>query len=91
MFEFTYRTINPDPPAYEHDLADALFAIMSESVHEPEAIVAALNERGLKPSGGGEWTVASFKSEVRRLGTWTNSVGAPVGAHSRPGASQRRQ
>lgn len=48
--EFTYRTISLTPPAYERELAEALFGILGSSVHEPEAIAAALNEAGFRPS-----------------------------------------
>lgn len=85
--EFTYRTINLTPPAYERELAEALFGILGRSIHEPERIAAALNEAGFAPSGGGQWSAASFKAEMRRLGAWTNSVGAPLGGHGQPGLS----
>jgi|SRR5579863_195082 len=87
--EFTYRTINLTPPAYERELAERLFGILGSSVHEPEAIAAALNEVGFKPSDGAQWSAATFEEEMRRLGSWTNSVGAPVGTHGQPGLSLR--
>jgi hypothetical protein len=87
--EFTYRTINLTPPAYERELAQTLFGILGRSVHKPDSIAAALNEAGFKPRGGGEWSGSAFKEEMRRLGSWTNSVGASVGAHAYPGSSQR--
>lgn len=89
LTEFTYRTINLTPPAYERELAEALFGILGRSVHEPQAIAAALNESGFEPHGGGRWSADSFRAEMQRLGSWSNSVGAPVGAHGYPGASLR--
>ena len=89
MSEYTYRTFNPNPSEYERALADALFAIMGKSVHDLEGIVAGLNLAGHKPKGGGTWTIELFKREIQHLGTWTNSIGAPVGAHGVPGASGR--
>lgn len=71
--EFTYRTISLTPPEYERELAEALFGILGRSVHEPEAIAAALNEAGFKPSGGGQWSETAFRAEMQRLGSWTGS------------------
>jgi hypothetical protein len=87
--EFTYRTISLTPPAYERELAEVLFGILGSSVHEPEAIAAALNEAGFMPSSGGQWSATAFMAEMQRLGSWTNSVGARVGAHGYPGLSLR--
>lgn len=89
--QFTYRTINLSPPVYERELADTLFVILGRSIHEPEAIAAALNEAGFSPEGGGQWSAASFRQEMRRLGSWSNSVGAPVGTHGQPGLSLREE
>ena len=89
MSEYTYRTFNQKPSEYERELADALFAIMGKSVHDLEGIIAGLNLAGHQPKGGGTWTSALFNREIQRLGTWTNSIGAPVGAHGVPGVSGR--
>ena len=70
---FTYRTINLTPPAYERELAETLFGILGNSVHESEAIAAALNGAGFKPSGGGQWSAAACRAEMQRLGSWTGS------------------
>lgn len=87
--DFTYRTFNPAPTGYERELADALFTIMGRSIHDPAAIATELNRTGPKPAHGGPWTETSFKAEMRRLGTWTNSIGAPLGEHTLPGAARR--
>jgi hypothetical protein len=89
MSAYTYRTFNTTPSEYERDLADALFAIMGKSVHDLAGIVAGLNQAGPMPKDGGTWTSELFKAEMQRLGTWTNSIGAPVGAHGVPGVSWR--
>ena len=87
--DYTYRTFNLDPSNHERELADALFAIMGRSTHDLAALVAELNRTGPAPQGGGTWSTDSFKAEMKRLGTWTNSIGASVGTHGVPGFSRR--
>ena len=89
MPDYLYRTINLTPSDYERQLSDALFAIMGRSIHDPSGIASELNKTGPNPEKGERWTAELLKSEMRRLGTWTNSIGAPVGAHSAPGVSKR--
>ena len=89
MHEFTYRTFNQSPPEYERKLADALFKIMGKSVHDLDDIVAGLNQAGITSEDGRAWTIALFKDEMQRRGTWTNCIGAPVGTHRVPGVSGR--
>ena len=89
MSTYTYRTFNLSPPDYERELSDALFAIMGHALHDPSGIVAELNKTGPKPMNGDGWTIELFKSELQRLGTWTHCIGAPVGSHGVPGASER--
>ena len=89
MFEFTYRTFNQSPGDYERKLADALFSIMGKSVHDLAEIVVGLNHAGSTTADGSTWTQEGFKAEMRRLGTWTNCIGAPVGTHGLPGISGR--
>ena len=90
MQEFTFRTFNLSPSAYERVLADALFVIMGQRVYDPAAIAAELNRAALRPAQGGEWTADTLKAEVARLGTWSNSTGGPVGSHRLPGISVRQ-
>lgn len=90
MSTFTYRTFNPSPTDYERALADALFTIMGQRVYDPSAIAAQLNKTDLKPAHGDLWTGDILKSEMERLGSWSNCVGGPPGSHTLPGASQRR-
>lgn len=87
MAEYTYRTFNMNPSEYDRELAEALFTIMGKSVHDLAGIVAGLNQAGPKPKGGGTWTSELFQAELQRLGTWANSIGAPVGAHGVPGVT----
>ncbi len=89
MQAFTYRTFNPSPSDYERGLADALFSIMGKRIYEPSEIADELNKTGFKPSNGGAWSDELLKTEMRRLGTWTNCVGGPVGTHAMPGSSTR--
>jgi len=89
MQAFTYRTFNPSPSDYERSLADALFSIMGKRIFDPSEIAGELNEAGFKPAHGGAWTAELLKTEMRRLGTWANCVGGPVGAHALPGSSTR--
>ena len=89
MSDFLFRTFNMNPTDYERQLADALFAIMGRHVHDPAGIAAELEKSGPKPATGDRWTADLLKSEMQRLGTWTNSIGAPVGGHSAPGISVR--
>jgi len=88
--EFTYRTFNPEPTEYERQLAEALFSIMGTSAHGPDAIAAELNRQGPGHPDAVPWSSELLKAEVKRLGTWTNSIGGPVGTHSIPGASGRQ-
>lgn len=89
MAEFWYRTFETNPSAYERALAEALFAIMGRCVHDPAEIAAELNKTGPQPEGGTLWTAELLKAELKRLGTWTNSIGTAVGGHATPGISER--
>ena len=89
MPAFTYRTFNPSPSDYERELANALFTIMGQRVYDPARIAAGLNQAGFKTARGDAWTGDFLKSEMQRLGTWSNCIGGPVGSHGLPGASER--
>ncbi|GAA3108045.1 recombinase-like helix-turn-helix domain-containing protein [Streptosporangium carneum] len=54
--------------SYEHALADELEAIYGRGVHELAPLVDALNETGIRPPGGVDWTESSLTSELARLG-----------------------
>lgn len=89
MDRYTYRTFIDTPADYERALADALFEIMGRHVHDPGDIVTELNKTGPVAPSGAPWTVDLFKSEVVRLGEYTNAIGASVGDHSANAVSER--
>ena len=89
MDSYTYRSFIESPPAYERELADALYEIMGRHVHDPTHIVEELNSSGPNAPDGTPWTVELFKSEIERLGAYTNAVGGPVGRHNRNARSER--
>ncbi|MFB4319497.1 recombinase-like helix-turn-helix domain-containing protein [Actinomadura sp. 21ATH] len=57
-----------EPTSYENALADELEAIFGTGVHDLPGLVAALNETGLRPADGADWTAESFAAEMARLG-----------------------
>ncbi|MFE3454222.1 recombinase-like helix-turn-helix domain-containing protein [Nonomuraea sp. NPDC059194] len=54
--------------SYEHALADELEAIFGHGVHDLSGLVAALNETGVRPPDGADWTEESYTAEMARLG-----------------------
>lgn len=78
---YIHRTLKVSASEYEKNLSGALFEILSRKTHDLAGIVAALNQSGVKPAGGGAWTEESFSAELERLGFYPNSVGASVGDH----------
>jgi Recombinase-like helix-turn-helix domain len=54
--------------SYEHAMADELEAIFGRGIHDLPGLVAALNEAGVRPPTGADWTEASFTAEIARLG-----------------------
>jgi hypothetical protein len=52
---------------YERTLADALERILADS-HDLPAIVAGLNDAGLRTPDGKAWTPESFQAVIKRLG-----------------------
>jgi hypothetical protein len=78
---FTHRTVNLSPSAYEQQLAATLFGILSSGIHDLGGIVDALNVAAVLPPDGQAWTDASFSAEMERLGSYPNSIGAPLGTH----------
>jgi hypothetical protein len=57
-----------DITSYEHALADELEAIFGRGVYDLPGLVAALNETGVRPPDGADWTTESFTTEIARLG-----------------------
>jgi hypothetical protein len=54
--------------SYEHALADELEAIYGRGVYDLPGLVAALNETGVRPPDGADWTAGTFTAEIARLG-----------------------
>lgn len=63
-----WQTRNAPPTDYEQKLGDAFEAIFTEGVTELDALVARLNELGLRTPSGAAWTVEAFQAEMQRLG-----------------------
>lgn len=55
------------PSEYENALGDALEDVMADGTHDIEGIVAGLSTRRVKAQDGSEFTVESFKEQLRRL------------------------
>lgn len=52
---------------YEDAFADELEAVYARGVHDLAGVVAALNETGVRPADGADWTVTTFTAELARL------------------------
>jgi phenylpropionate dioxygenase-like ring-hydroxylating dioxygenase large terminal subunit len=53
--------------SYEEAFADELESIYGRGAHELPAVLAALNEAGVRPADGADWTADSFSAELHRL------------------------
>ncbi|MPY96703.1 MAG: hypothetical protein GEU97_01665 [Actinophytocola sp.] len=62
------QTRTHPPTSYENALADELESIYGRGVHDLTGVVAALNDGGVRPPTGAEWTEESFTAELARLG-----------------------
>lgn len=62
-----HQTRTRPPTSYEEVLADELETIYGRGVHNLSGVVAALNETGVRPAGGAEWTEDEFRAELARL------------------------
>ena len=59
----------PAPPSdYENQIGDALVACFGAGITELDALVARLNEMGVRDAAGAAWTAESFEREMARLG-----------------------
>ena len=56
------------PSDYENLLADAIEAAFAAGVGELDALVARLNEDGIRTPEGEAWTASSFEEALKRLG-----------------------
>lgn len=53
--------------SYEQSFADALESVYGRGVHDLAGVVSALNETGVRPAGGENWTEDTFTRELARL------------------------
>jgi hypothetical protein len=53
--------------SYADAFADALESIYARGVHDLAGVVTALNETGVRPAGGEDWTADTFARELARL------------------------
>jgi hypothetical protein len=74
MSDLFYQT-RPDPPypAEVSAFADQLEEIMADGTHDLEAIVAALNARGVVSGGHKSWTAETLSAYFAKL---ANAPGA---------------
>ncbi len=63
------QTRTHPPTSYENALADELESIYGRGVHDLPGVVAALNDGGVRPPTGDDWTEESFTAELARLGS----------------------
>lgn len=54
--------------SYEDAFADELEGIYGRGVHDLAGVVTALNESGVRPPDGTDWTEEAFTREIGRLG-----------------------
>ncbi|MBA0126388.1 hypothetical protein H0B56_12630 [Haloechinothrix sp. YIM 98757] len=54
--------------SYADALADELEAIYGRGIHDLPGVVAALNESGVRPPDGREWTETTFTAQLAELG-----------------------
>lgn len=62
-----FQTRSRPPTSYEHALSDELESIYGRGLHELPEVVAALNESGVRPAGGADWTEETFTAELARV------------------------
>lgn len=53
--------------SYCDAFADELEAVYARGVHDLAGVVAALNESGVRPATGADWTEATFTAELALL------------------------
>ncbi|GAA1205366.1 recombinase-like helix-turn-helix domain-containing protein [Prauserella alba] len=62
-----YQTRTRPPTSYEEAFADELEAIYGRGIHDLPGVVSALNDTGVRPAGGAEWTDDVLQDELARL------------------------
>ena len=63
-----WQTRAAPPSEFENRLGDALVACFAAGVDQLDALVARLNEMGVRAPDGTRWTAATFEREMARLG-----------------------
>lgn len=63
-----WQNRHKEPSQYEQDFIQHLIQAFSQGVTELDALVSSLNEQGFRRESGELWTVASFSTEMQRLG-----------------------
>jgi len=63
-----WQTRSATPTAYENQVADALESVFESGAESLDAVVAKLNELGVRTPEGGSWTPERFTAEMKRLG-----------------------
>ncbi|MFC9977286.1 recombinase-like helix-turn-helix domain-containing protein [Spirillospora sp. NPDC127200] len=70
--------------SYENALADELENVFGTGAHDLPGVVAALNETGVRPPDGADWTPDSLAAELARLGAGDETPPAPAPSAPRP-------
>ena len=72
-YEYPYlsahQTITEPPTPWQQELADALEAIFANGHHQLDEVVAGLNQSGVRPPSGGDWSADNFTALMGELGT----------------------
>lgn len=55
------------PTSYEDAFAEELEGIYGRGIHDLDSVVRALNETGVRPAGGDDWSQETFRAELARL------------------------
>lgn len=63
-----WQNRHKEPSQYEQDFIQHLIQAFSQDVTELDALVSSLNQQGFRSESGELWTVASFRTEMQRLG-----------------------
>lgn len=64
-----FQSRSRPPTSYEDAFADELEAVYGRGIHDLAGVVAALNETGVRPASGADWSEENFRAELARLGS----------------------
>lgn len=62
-----FQVRNRPPTSYENAMSAELEAIYGRGIHDLAGVTGALNETGIRPPGGTEWTPQTLRAELARL------------------------